>query len=101
MHVAPAFRRWALRLGLAIVVAVGIGYLPGGLLRRDPQAIKLEAELHGLDADARELAAGHAAIARDIEALRTDVHTIEERARADFGLVYPGEVVMRIKESHP
>jgi|SRR6516225_9247272 cell division protein FtsB len=98
MHEAPAFRRWIVRLGLALVVAVGIGYLPGGMLRRDPQAIKLEAQLGALGTEAREVAAENAALARDIEALRTDVRAIEDRARADLGLVYPGELVLRVKE---
>ena len=98
MHEAPAFRRWIVRLGLALVVAVAIGYLPGGLLRRDPQAIKLEAQLGALDTEAHELAAQNAALTRDIEALRNDVRAIEDRARADLGLVYPGELVLRVKE---
>ena len=98
MHEAPAFRRWIVRLGLALVVAVAFGYLPGGLLRRDPRALKLEAQLGVLDQEARELAAGNAALARDIESLRSDVRAIEDRARTDLGLVYPGELVLRIKE---
>jgi cell division protein FtsB len=103
MHEAPAFRRWVVRLGLALVVAVAIGYLPGGLFRRDPRAIKLEAQLGVLQAEARELAAGNVTIARDIEALRSDVRAIEDRARTDLGLVYPGEVVLRIHDmgAHP
>ncbi len=98
MHEAPAFRRWVVRLGLALVVAVAIGYVPGGLLRRDPRALRLDAQLGALQNEARELAAGNAVLARDVEGLRTDVHAIEDRARADLGLVYPGEVVLRIQE---
>ena len=96
MHEAPAVRRWAVRLLLALVVAIAIGYLPGGLLRRDPRALKLEAQIADVDAQARALAAGNAALVRDIEALRTDVHAIEDRARADLGMVYPDEIVMRV-----
>ncbi len=99
MHVAPALRRWATRLGLAIVVAILIGYLPGEALRRDPRAVKLEGQVHQLDAQARDLAAGNAALAREIEALRTDVGAIEDRARADLGLVYPDEVVIHLDPS--
>jgi len=98
MHEAPAFRRWAVRLGLALVVAVAIGYLPGGMLRRDPRALKLETQLQQLKQEARELSASNANLARDIEALRTDVRAIEDRARADLGMVYPGEVVLRVKD---
>ena len=98
MHVAPAVRRWALRLGLAIVVAIGIGYLPGGMLRRDPRALKLETQLDEQRAEAKDLAAGNAELARGIEALRTDPHAIEERARDDLGMVYPDEIVLRVRQ---
>lgn len=97
MHEAPAIRRWSMRLGLALVVAVAIGYLPGQVLRRDPRAVKLEHQLEDLRAHGREVAAGNAALARDVEALRTDVRAIEDRARADLGMVYPDEVVLQVK----
>ncbi len=95
-HVEPALRRWATRLALALVVAVSIGYLPGEALRRDPRAEKLERQLQQLESDAQVLAAGNAALAREVEALRSDVGAIEDHARADLGLVYPDEVVLRV-----
>jgi cell division protein FtsB len=98
-HVAPAFRRWSARLGLALVVAIAIGYLPGEALRRDPRAVMLDAQLRSLEDEARELVAGNAALAREVEALRTDVSAIEDRARADLGMVYPDEVVLRVVPS--
>ena len=97
MHVAPAVRRWAARLGLAVVVAIAIGYLPGGMLRRDPRAIKVEQQLAKQHAEARELEAGNARLARDIAAQRSDVHAIEDRARVDLGMVYPDEIMVRIR----
>jgi cell division protein FtsB len=100
-HVAPALRRWAARLGLAIVVAIAIGYLPGEALRRDPRALKLESQLHDLETDARDLAASNAALAREVDALRTDVGAIEDRARSDLGMVYPDEVVLRVEADQP
>jgi cell division protein FtsB len=96
-HEAPALRRWATRLGLALVVAIIIGYLPGEVLRRDPRALKLETQLHKLEDEAREVAAGNAALVREIEALRTDVSAIENRARADLGMVYPDEYILRVR----
>lgn len=102
MHVAPAVRRWSVRLGLALVVAIGLGYLPGGMLRRDPRALKLEHQLAEQRAQAKELEAGNAELARRIEALRTDPHAIEDRARADLGMVYPDEIVLRVRrEAQP
>jgi outer membrane murein-binding lipoprotein Lpp len=96
MHVPPALRRWSARLGLAVVVAIAIGYVPGQVLRRDPRTTKLQAQLDELDVEARQLAAGNAALMREIRALRSSVGAIEDRARADLGMVYPDEVVMRV-----
>lgn len=98
-HVAPPLRRWLVRLGLALVVAIAIGYAPGQLLDRDPRAAKLEAQLEQERVKARELAAGNAALLREVEALRTDVGAIEDRARADLGMVYPDEVVFRVRRT--
>lgn len=101
MHVAPPLRRWIVRLGLAVVVAIAIGYLPAQLLRRDPRAEKLEAQLRAQQAEARELAAGNATLLREVQALRTDVGAIEDRARADLGMVYPDEIVLRVRRTEP
>ncbi len=99
MHEAPALRRWGVRLGLALVVAIAIGYVPGQMLRRDPRAAKLQGQLEQLKAEGRELAAGNAALLREIEALHSDIGAIEDRARADLGMVYPDEVVLRVRRS--
>jgi hypothetical protein len=96
-HVPPRLQRWSLRLGLAIIVAIGIGYLPGQLLRRDPRARKLELQLEQLHAQARDVAARNVALYREIEALQTDVGAIEDRARADLGMAYPDEIVLRVR----
>src|SRR5579863_10202737 len=97
MHVPPALRRWALRLGLAVIVALALGNLPGGLLRRDPQALKLEQQLADQRAQAQALADDNARLVREIDALRTDVHAIEDLARADLGMVYPDEIVLHVE----
>src|SRR5690349_1226421 len=96
MHVPPALRRWGARLGLALAIAVAIGYVPGQLLRRDPRAPRLEAQIDERTAEARALAGRNAALRREIAALRSDVGAIEDRARADLGMVYPDEVVLRL-----
>jgi cell division protein FtsB len=97
MHEAPAVRRWLTRLGLALVVAIAIGYVPGQLMRRDPRAEQLEVQLEQAYADARDLAAQNAVLYREVNALRTDVGAIEDRARGDLGMVYPDEVVLRVR----
>jgi cell division protein FtsB len=96
MYIPPALRRWSVRLVLAIVVATVIGYLPGHVLRRDPRTAKLREQIDALDAEARALVAGNAALRREVRGLQTDIDAIEDRARADLGMVYPGEVVFRV-----
>src|SRR5512140_3121489 len=98
MHVSPAFRRWGARFALAVIIAIAIGYVPGQVVRRDPRAAKLEAQIEELAAEAREVGARNAALRRDIAALRTDVTAIEDRARADLGMVYPDEIVLRLPQ---
>jgi cell division protein FtsB len=100
-HVAPPLRRWLVRLGLAIVIAIVIGYVPGQLLSRDPRAEKLSAQLVDLQAEAQKLAAGNATLYREVQALHNDVSAIEDRARADLGMVYPDEVVLRVRRTEP
>ena len=96
MHVPPALRVWMTRAGLAIVVAAVIGYLPGQLLRDDPRKQKLEAQLAELATEAQQIGGRNANLVREIEALRTDIGAIEDRARADLGMVYPDEIVLRV-----
>lgn len=96
-HVAPPIRRWLVRLGLAVVVAIAIGYLPGQLLSRDPRAEKLSLQLGDLQGQARSLAAGNASLYREVQALASDVSAIENHARADLGMVYPDEIVLRVR----
>jgi cell division protein FtsB len=96
MHIPPAVRRWTLRAMLAIAIAAVIGYVPGQVMRRDPRATKLEVQIGELDVEAKELAARNAELVREIEALRTDVGAIEDRARADLGMAYPDEIVIRV-----
>lgn len=46
----------------------------------------------------RELAERNAALAAEVESLRTGVEAIEERARTELGLVKPGEVFYQVVE---
>jgi hypothetical protein len=94
-------RRWLVRLGLAVVVAIVIGYVPGQLLDRDPRADKLSLQLRDLQVEARELAASNVTLYREVQALHSDVSAIEDRARADLGMVYPDEVVLRVHRTDP
>jgi outer membrane murein-binding lipoprotein Lpp len=99
MHVPPAMRTWGIRIALAGVIAAVIGYLPGQMLQPDPRSAKLAAQIDDLDAEAKSIAAHDAELAREIDALRTDVGAIESRARADLGMVYPDEIILRVMPS--
>lgn len=79
------------------MVAIGIAYVPGQVMRRDPRTVKLERQLDELEVEARALRAVNADLARDIDALRSSVGAIEDRARADLGMVYPDEIVLRVE----
>ena len=83
---------------LAIFVAAVIGYVPGQVLRRDPRAAKLREQIEAMDAEARGLAAGNEVLGREVRGLSSEVRAIEDRARADLGMVYPDEVVYRVVE---
>ena len=96
MHIPPALRRWGVRFGLAVIVAIALGYVPGQILREDPRTAKLEAQIEQLDVEARGLAAGNAALVREIRALQTEIGAVEARARTDLGMVYPDEIVLHV-----
>lgn len=66
-------------------------------MRRDPRTVKLERQLDEMEVEARTLRATNADLARDIDALRSNVGAIEDRARADLGMVYPEEIVLRVE----
>ncbi len=95
-HMPPAVRRWTARFGLAVIVAILLGYIPAQVLSRDPRTKKLDGQLEALRNEEVALAEHVAALARRIEALRTDVGAIEERARADLGMTYPDEIMFRL-----
>ena len=99
MYVRPAFRRWGVRCGLAVVVAIAIGYVPAQVARRDPRAAKLQVQIDELTTEARAVAARNAVLRRDIAALRSDIGAVEDRARADLGMVYPDEIVLRLPQA--
>ena len=96
MHVPPKAKRWAIRLGLVTVVLVMIGYLPTQFLSRDPKAANLAEQLDTLELEATRLRTDNLTKRAQVEALRTEVGAIEDRARHELGMVYPDEIVIRI-----
>jgi cell division protein FtsB len=97
MHVPPAWRRWIVRVALAAAVALAVAYLPWRLTGGANPADKLDAQLRDVRAAAAALEIDNARLAREIQALRTDPQAIEDHARDELGLVYRGELVLKIE----
>lgn len=97
MHVPPALRRWSIRLVLAVIVAAAIAWVPAG---DDARAARLRRQLDDLRAEAADLRVRNMRMAAEVDALRTDPSAIEAHARDELGMVYRGEIVLRL-ESKP
>jgi cell division protein FtsB len=99
MHVAPATRRWGTRLGLALAVAIAICYVPAQVLARDPRVPGLRRQVEEHEQQIEQVERHNLQMMREIQALRGDLVTIERRARADLGMVYPNELVVRLGDA--
>lgn len=98
MHVPPALRRWSIRLVLAIMVAGLIAWVPAG---DDDRAERLGDQLDDLRREVTTLRAKNQGLAAEVEALRTEPSAIERHARDELGMVYPGELVLRLETPPP
>lgn len=87
--------RWMIRLGLAAVLAAGLGFLPyrtaspGGIRR----VLDLKRELGVIIDDNRALAAENERLLKQIGRLRAGRRAIERVARDDLGLVRSDDLV--------
>jgi len=97
MHVAPAWRRWATRVALAIAVAAAIAIAPNLVDRGDDRTDRLRVQLRATEDRIRALDRANTALLDDIDGLRTDIGAIERRARDELGMVYPGELVLQLE----
>jgi cell division protein FtsB len=95
MHVPPAWRRWIARVSLAIGVALAVAFVPWQLGGGD-RAARLDAQLDRVRDEARVLEEDNARLSHEIHALRTDPQAIEDHARDELGMVYPGELVLQL-----
>lgn len=96
MDASSVRRRWMVRVGLAGLVAAALAVIPAGV-KRGESTRKLEslsAQLDEARARRAEVAADNARIRAEIRGLRDDPRAIEERARRDLGMVFPGELVI-------
>ncbi len=95
MHVPPAWRRWITRVSLALAVATVVAFVPWKLGGGE-RAARLDAQLERVREEAQALEDDNARLAREIESLRTDPQAIEDHARDELGMVYPGELVLKL-----
>ncbi len=95
----PPWRRWLSRVLSASVIATVLAYIPYRLV--DPAGLRrlqrMESELARTHQERLDLERANAALKIDVEALKQDPGAIERIARRDLGLVYPGELVVRLE----
>jgi len=96
--VSPKTRRWATRVGLSLLLAVGLAYLPYRLQAGAGvgDVARLRGELQETRAKIRKLSLDNARYRRDVDALKNDPSAIEDIARDEIGLVHDGELVIRV-----
>ena len=89
-------KTWAGRLVAAVVVTFALGYIPYHVYARSGLArtLVLRRDLQGLRARNAELRAENERLAREADALRSDLGAIERVARAELGWVRPGEIIV-------
>jgi cell division protein FtsB len=89
-------KTWAGRLLAAVLVTSLLGYIPYHVYARSGLArtIALRRDLRALQAHNADLRAENERLAREADALRSDLGAVERVARAELGWVRPGEIVV-------
>ena len=95
-YVPPRWQRWSRVVLATAVIAVFIGYILFRLFARDLCVLKVARELQVQQAVAAELTASCARKREQVEALRTSIAAIEDRARGELGMAYPNEMLLRV-----
>jgi cell division protein FtsB len=98
---SPRWQRWAVRMGLAVVMALALAYLPYRLLDSASarKAQELREQYQRTLAATGVLSEENQRLRHQIAALKSDVTAIEDIAREELGMVRPGEVIIRIEEA--
>ena len=95
---SPVRRRWLGRFVLACGCAAGLAALPVATDGdKDGEIARLGEELDDVRARIVDRRAVNSRLRRDISALKNDSRAIERAARDQLGLVYPSELVVRIR----
>lgn len=98
-HSAQRWRIWAARLGLAAIIATSLAYFPYRLLDGSSarKADELNAQYRRTVAAARALSEENVRLRHEIDALERDSSALEDIARNELGMVFPGEIIIRIE----
>lgn len=93
-------RSWLIRLVLASSFAVALAFVPAGVeqghARRELE--RLRARLADTRARRDRLRAENRRLRLEVRGLAGDPRAIEDRARRDLGMVYPGELVIQLED---
>lgn len=89
-------KTWVGRIVAAASVTFALGYIPYHVYARSGLArtLMLRRDLRALRTNNAELRAENERLAREADALRSDLGAIERVARAELGWVRPGEIVV-------
>jgi len=98
-----SWRRWALRVGAAALIAVVAAAWPYRLIggSASDEVDRLAGELDRTRRAAAVQRRHIAELRREIDALADEPTAIEEFARRELGMVRPGEVVLRFESGKP
>lgn len=90
------------KLLLGTVAALGVVMLAFALLGDQGwrEVRRLRAERDQLAAEIEQLAEREQALRREVTDLQTNQRAIEARARADLGMIKPGETIFLLPERH-
>lgn len=96
---AAALRRWVLRLALAAMLAVGVGYLPYRAYGPEgvSRMLRLQRDLEALEQGNLKLADENYRLRQRVKSLKEDREIIERVARDELGLVRPEDIVFQFE----
>ena len=94
-------KTWLRRILAAATVTFALGYIPYHVYSRSGLArtLMLRRDLQTLRAQNATLQVQNERLAREADALRSDVGAIERVARAELGWVRPGEIIVDLSRS--
>jgi cell division protein FtsB len=90
-------RRWLIRFLAACAVVGGLAFAPRIVSGGDGKLARLRGELHRVKTQVHEREAANADKRRSVHALKNDDGAVEDIARGELGMTFPGELVIRVE----